>query len=642
MRSVIFVTNSLYPLHWDEAALGTWWRARAAALEGTKVTVLFHPGTPQDQNQLRQAQQWYARAGITLVYSPFTNQGLAEDIKIGTGSEAFAGVLLQYRLEKLLASSSPNEVHLVIKGGLPLRILQARQAGLAFTEVDFALHIDSSELADRFLQQKRSTSVWELKGEFAELECIRLAPRLITADLRFRQFLNETFHWPVESAEVLPFVLPEAVESPAEKRRVAALISTTDQGNFQNAFLGARQLVGPQAPSRWWWIAHPSVSPSRKLLQQRKLILRQPNDAVQLQAMLRQAGATVVAPTPWLSARLAWLTVRGIPFVHEEGLHLSWPALETTHRPYAFRILEPPSMLEALRMRWGTERASRLPPPSPATESGPSTTPAPRIELVENLQTPITLAVSHYNLRGMLSETLEALHRQTYRHARTVVVDDGSDDPASLEDWRACKQRYPEMEFVELPHEGYWKPRNHVIFTTPDPLIAIVDGDNIPLPDMAEQFVRAMERNPRTDVFSCYITSFLHETEPGKNRVFRATHCPLGADPVTGFLHNIFGDTNCVFRTEAIRQAGGFRADFKNPYADWDLHLRLMARGSRLDVIPKVLLHYRSHPNSMIRNSNPFHSQFELLSKHAIPDFVLSKPDALRLTMALHRLQNAG
>jgi hypothetical protein len=55
-----------------------------------------------------------------------------------------------------------------------------------------------------------------------------------------------------------------------------------------------------------------------------------------------------------------------------------------------------------------------------------------------------------------------------------------------------------------------------------------------------------------------------------------------------------------VFRREAWERAGGYRDSFPVPgIEDWDLWLRIMALGYRVEVIPQIIWEYRIRPGTM-------------------------------------------
>jgi glycosyltransferase involved in cell wall biosynthesis len=249
----------------------------------------------------------------------------------------------------------------------------------------------------------------------------------------------------------------------------------------------------------------------------------------------------------------------------------------------------------------------------------------------------VTIAVSHYNLKQLLQETLECLEAQTYPACDVVVVDDGSDDPESLLAWQACKERFPTFSFLDLPHRGYWSPRNHAINQCLNPFIIIVDGDNLPRPEMAEVFVRAMLRNPNVDAFTSYIAAFSEDRQAARRGEFQAMNAPLGGDIVSGHFQNIFGDTNSIFQTKALQAAGGFRENFRCAFGDWELFHRFVGKGYRLGVVPRVLLHYRRRAGGMIRQRSLYQEHWEFFQALALPAD-LRTADRRRLAHALHGL----
>jgi hypothetical protein len=86
----------------------------------------------------------------------------------------------------------------------------------------------------------------------------------------------------------------------------------------------------------------------------------------------------------------------------------------------------------------------------------------------------------------------------------------------------------------------------------------------------------------------------------------------LGNAPLLGLTRNFFGDSNSLFRADAIRALGGFREDYGVGHTDWEIMARAALQGLHLETVPEQLFWYRSAPGTITsytdRYTNFMHS----------------------------------
>ncbi len=638
-RRICFICDALFPFEWTDHALNMAFRALAAAAAGDEVVLLHQVVQPLPRSIYQQATSYYQQRGVSLMISQRIGSGLPRDLKVMPRQPSAPGVILHHRLLKQQAGNPYAELHVSAHSGLALRLLQAQQAGLGFEDCKLSLHLDQLETADCYFGRRRQLRERDLTIQFYEAECLRLATDVICLDDNFSGFLEHQFALPIPRVNCQPLEYPTDTQEPFEEIASRAVLLVNQN---EGPLLADYTQLATAARRRGVFSVLAPASRRRALdevAKQEKLAAHFAASAIQVINQLRANRAVVIAPTPWYSPTIHWLTSHGIPVVFARSGEFCAIKTKATEQNRSFTEGRNNELLAALQHCWSGDS------PQPEWSSGKrknkkrATTKASRIQTGEQLDTPVTVAVSHYNLGTLMQETLDCLQAQDYPHQNVVVVDDGSTDAEALEAFHAYIERYPQFTFVELPHEGYWSPRNHVVETTADPFIIIVDGDNLPVPEMTSDFCRALQRNPRADAFSCYITSFADGQQDADGElVFKATNYPSGSDLLGGLRRNVFGDTNAIFRTKVIRKLGGYRANFDNPYADWDIFMRLAAAGYRHEVLPKVLLHYRSHTKSMIRQRNTYLSETELLSLHDPTTWKTDPATRRRLARALHNI----
>jgi GT2 family glycosyltransferase len=657
MSPVCFVTERLFPQDSiDDWALELSWRARELAQAGIPVVVFYTSIHEFPKDRLKPAREFYHSFGAELIVKEDLMPFLAPDEPLARGLFGATALLTFPALRRLHEQRRFDRIEIAAERGLAFRVVQAQRTGLAFTDTDLVVALGNFGEWARHRQRRLSLRADEVKQDFIDRESVELAQTAVTSQPEKVSFVEE-LGWKRGCLLARPLPgLPAGKITEIGGRSVPCYLGDPDEdpGFEQFQMLVERTTAFPR-----WLLAEESRNERATATRRKQLEAATKNSRSQIDFLLnpnwqslagtlREKEAFVILLHPEAGPRLRWLVRRSIPFVFPDTLLPMLPEAErATAAPLAFSTRDANSLLSALRhacafAHWPQFLAAWrgvFSAPKPSARISISDRPAsPAPQQPPPLATPrVTIAVSHYNLKQLLSETLECLEVQTYSACDVVVVDDGSTDPESLDAWRKCKERFPRFSFLELPHEGYWSPRNHAIEHCANPYIIIVDGDNLPRPDMAEVFVRAMERNPEFAAFTSYIAAFSEHRAAALRGEFQALNAPLGGDPVSGYFANIYGDTNSIFRADAIRAIGGFRKDFRCAFGDWELFHRLVGRGHRLGVIPRVLLHYRRRAGGMIRQRTLYREHwefFEVLDNATH----LRAADRRRLSFALHGL----
>lgn len=223
----------------------------------------------------------------------------------------------------------------------------------------------------------------------------------------------------------------------------------------------------------------------------------------------------------------------------------------------------------------------------------------------------VSVIIPHYNLAEFLPETLTSIERQTYTNIETIVIDDGSTDPASLELIESLDK--PNLRVVRQANRGLSGARNSGIREARGEFILPVDADDLISPTFIEKAVRVMQREPEL----AYTTALVGYFRQSPARRFGGW-VPLGLHRDLLPIHNCAGCCMALFRASSIRDAGGYSTELTS-YEDWDLYCALAERGHRGAIIPEFLLHYRIRPDSLLRTEVEMrrqHLHARVLEKH--------------------------
>ncbi|MCC5842439.1 MAG: glycosyltransferase, partial [Opitutales bacterium] len=215
----------------------------------------------------------------------------------------------------------------------------------------------------------------------------------------------------------------------------------------------------------------------------------------------------------------------------------------------------------------------------------------------------ISVCVAHFNYGAFLREQLDSLAAQTYPNLEVVVIDDGSTDAASLALWESLAETYDREVFRFIrrgENKGLSATRNEAVEAAKGEWIVICDADNRSAPDMVQRFWETAALTG-ADAVTGYNRHFRTGGPEGEETLEYFT--PLGNCLESGWLFNVFGDANALFRKEAMVAAGGFQSPRGTTAEDWELFARLAWRGAKIEVVPEVLFYYRLHGDSVMRTS---------------------------------------
>lgn len=202
----------------------------------------------------------------------------------------------------------------------------------------------------------------------------------------------------------------------------------------------------------------------------------------------------------------------------------------------------------------------------------------------------VTVALPVYNGERFLAECLRSIKAQTLEDFEVIAVLDGCTDRSEeiLMDMR-------DERFVVVKkerHEGLASALNYVLAHASAPLIARMDADDVMHPERFERQFECLAREPQIDVLG---TWFDYINEKGK-RVKKAFPFPSAHEEIKRDfrVRNSIGGPTTMYRTERIRQMGGYRTDF--PLAqDLALWLKCLVADFRLTNLPAVLYSYRRY-----------------------------------------------
>lgn len=209
----------------------------------------------------------------------------------------------------------------------------------------------------------------------------------------------------------------------------------------------------------------------------------------------------------------------------------------------------------------------------------------------------LTVGITSYNQRELLSEAIESVIAQTTKPAEIVIVDDAShDDSPQLID--AYVRRYPDLiRSVQLNQNvGPNSARNYIIDIATGDYLSFLDGDDRWLPTKIEREVARLEAVDHPDaVFS----NFYFIRKDGGRAFLWVTDQPPPQGHILPQVLTLDMPRTTLFRSELApttcwRDAGYFDSSFAI-YGDWDMRVRLAAVVPHFAYVDEPLCEYRRH-----------------------------------------------
>lgn len=199
----------------------------------------------------------------------------------------------------------------------------------------------------------------------------------------------------------------------------------------------------------------------------------------------------------------------------------------------------------------------------------------------------VSVVIPCFNYGRYIEEAIDSVLLQTWKHIEIVVVDDGSDDPDTLNILSRLKK--PKTHLLRQNNGKLPKARNMGIRFSSGKYICCLDADDKLAPAYLEKCVTRLE-NENYDICGSWQQnfgdSFLVQI-PGEYSLERLLreNCLIVAS---------------VFRRDMWESVGGYDETMIDGYEDWEFWIRMAAAGARAVTVQEPLFWYRKHGATMI------------------------------------------
>jgi cellulose synthase/poly-beta-1,6-N-acetylglucosamine synthase-like glycosyltransferase len=207
----------------------------------------------------------------------------------------------------------------------------------------------------------------------------------------------------------------------------------------------------------------------------------------------------------------------------------------------------------------------------------------------------VSVIIPCYNTAAYVTDTLASVFAQTWTDYEVIVVNDGSPDTPQLE--AAIAPFRDRITYIHTENRGLAGARNTALSAAKGEVVALLDSDDIWMPEYLEYQIARLDENP--DVDFVYPNAMMFGGGTGSGRLFMDVH-PSEGD-VT--FASLIDSTCCVMvslvgRREAIERVGAFDSTLRC-CEDYDLWLRAVKAGSRMIYHRRPLVMYRRRKGSL-------------------------------------------
>lgn len=221
---------------------------------------------------------------------------------------------------------------------------------------------------------------------------------------------------------------------------------------------------------------------------------------------------------------------------------------------------------------------------------------SPELAASASQQSPlVSVIVPAYNVAEFIKDAVESALAQTYTAYEVIVVNDGSPDTPELE--RVLEPYMTRIRYIKQGNKGLSGARNAAIHASSGSLLALLDADDMWLPDYLEVQVARMLADPTIDVLYPNAIIFGDALEAG--REFMEVCPSRGEVTFESLLKQECNVMICsIMRRAAVVRAGLFDESLRS-VEDFDLWLRIIKGGGRIAYHREVLARYRRRRGSL-------------------------------------------
>lgn len=256
----------------------------------------------------------------------------------------------------------------------------------------------------------------------------------------------------------------------------------------------------------------------------------------------------------------------------------------------------------------------------------------------------VSIVIPVWNREKLVGHAIESVLTQTFQDWELILGDGGSVD-ATRDIIAGYQRRDKRIRCIDLANMPLSDMRNALLHESAGQYQAILDSDDVALPERLEQQVEYLDSHPAvigvgSDLV--FIGDDGGEIISGRYPMRRRDPTELRALTFAGW--GCFAHTAMTIRRGDMLAMGGYRRLFTQAEDD-DLFLRLLERGELVNL-PQALSQYRCYEGNVVRPERPICRAVALASAHlrriGLPDLVDSRALPFDYAFLMELLERLG
>lgn len=225
------------------------------------------------------------------------------------------------------------------------------------------------------------------------------------------------------------------------------------------------------------------------------------------------------------------------------------------------------------------------------------------------------IIIPAYNAAGYLPEAIESVMAQTFEDWRILLIDDGSTDDTAGVVAPYIEKLGPKLKYIQQPNGGLPAARNTAIRNASAELLALLDADDVWLPNRLAESLKCFEGRPAVGLAHGFVSRI--DTNGAIIDTF-ATRQKHHEGRIAPYIYMRTVDMCCptiTFRKKCVDEVGPFDETLRAT-EDRDLWLRIALR-YEVALAPTVMAYYRTSLNSMSGDpTRMLNAQLQFIQKH--------------------------
>ena len=227
----------------------------------------------------------------------------------------------------------------------------------------------------------------------------------------------------------------------------------------------------------------------------------------------------------------------------------------------------------------------------------------------------VSVLIPCYNTAETLDETLESVISQTYTDFELVLVDDGSQDGTadSIKRWA---EEHPQIKALMTEHSGIIPSLNEGLEHCVGEYVARMDADDLMYPERLAKQAAYLDQHPETTLVCTNVRGFPEdELREGFRLYIEWLNSLESFEDIQRemFVESPICHPSVMFRKEAVLSLGGYQE--QGWAEDYDLWLRMIQAGMKLDKLSETLLDWRDTAERLTRTDSRYSLQNFLRAK---------------------------